>query len=229
MAVVVPARDEEESLPGQLDRLREAGHGYRVVVVDNGSTDRTAEVARSRGVRVVREPRAGYGRACRRGLEAVADEDPAPRVAAFLDADDRHGPGQLPRVVDPIRRGRADLVLGRRSPGDGVPLHAAAGNALVSAVLAGIYGWPGTDMGPLRAIRFRSLEALGLDEPHFGWNVQMLVRALRAGLRVRETPVRHEPRRRGSSKISGDPVAAATAGAVMLGTLVREVLRPRVP
>lgn len=224
--MLIPARNEAESLPAVLGGLEEAVGGYRVLVVDNGSTDATARVAREAGARVVDEPRPGYGRACRAGIAAEARRDHPPRVLAFLDADDRRGPSELPRVVDPVLRGRADLVLGRRRREDGVPLHAAAGNALVSAALRGLYGWAGRDMGPLRAIRFRSLLALGLDDPDFGWNVQMHVRALRAGLTVREVPVRFEPRHRGESKISGVPSAVARAGATMIGTLLREAIRP---
>ena len=227
VTVLVPARNEAESLPEVLAALEDTRPDYRVLVVDNGSTDATAGVAREAGARVVAEPRPGYGRACQAGIAAEARRQHPPGVLAFLDADDRRGPAELPRVVEPVRRGSADLVLGRRRREDGVPPHAAAGNALVSAVLRGLYGWAGRDMGPLRAIRFRSLLALGLDDPDFGWNVQMHVRALRAGLTVREVPVRFEPRQRGESKISGVPSAVVRAGATMIGTLAREAIRPR--
>lgn len=226
VTALVPARNEEESLPALLERVREAGHGYRVVVVDNGSADATAEVARRGGARVVSEPRPGYGRACQAGIAAESARPEPPEVLAFLDADDRLGPGQLPRVVDPVRDGRADLALGRRRRADGVPLHAAAGNALVSGLLRGLYGWPGRDMGPLRAVRFRALLALGLEDADFGWNVQMHVRALRAGLTIREVPVRFAPRERGASKISHVPSAVARAGEKMMVTLAREAMRP---
>lgn len=226
VTVLIPARNEEESLPGVLDELARSGAEYRVLVVDNGSTDATAEEARRAGAAVVAEPRPGYGRACQAGIAAEARRERPPSVLAFLDADDRLGPGQLPRVVEPVRRGDADLVLGRRRRADGVPIHAAAGNALISALLRGIYGWPGRDMGPLRAVRFPALRALALDDPNFGWNVQMHVRALRAGLRVREVPVRFAPRERGESKISHVPSAVARAGTKMIGTLIREGLRP---
>ncbi len=226
VTVLIPARNEAESLPAVLASLDEAAGDYRPLVVDNGSTDRTAGVAREAGARVVAEPRPGYGRACQAGIAAEARRRHPPRVLVFLDADDRRGPAELSRVVEPVRGGSADLVLGRRRRTDGVPLHAAAGNALVSAALRGLYGWAGRDMGPLRAIRFRSLLGLDLDDPDFGWNVQMHVRALRAGLTVREVPVRFEPRQRGESKISGVPSAVARAGTTMIGMLVREAIRP---
>lgn len=231
VAVLIPARDEEESLPGLLDALRSCRVGEdavveRVLVVDNGSADSTARVAREGGAEVVREPRPGYGRACLRGLGELSGAEEPQEVVVFLDADDHRAPGQLRRVLAPLARGRADLVLGARTPAGNVPRHAALGNWLVTTVLRLLYGWRGRDMGPLRAVRLRPLLRLNMDDPDYGWNVQMLVRALRAGLRVVEVPVAFSPRRRGRSKISGSWGASVRAGATMLRVLAREVLRP---
>lgn len=232
VAVLIPARDEEEALPGLLAALRSApvGEGAaleRMLVVDNGSSDATAAVAREGGAQVVREPRAGYGRACLRGLRALAGAERPPEVVAFLDADDHRGPGQLHRILTPLERGEADLVVGARTPAGQVPRHAAAGNLVVTTILRGVYGWRGRDMGPLRAMELRALLRLRMDDPDYGWNVQMLVRALRARLRVVEVPVAFSARRYGRSKISGSWGASVRAGATMLRVLARELVRKR--
>lgn len=226
-AVLIPARNEAAALPGLLADLAVAGAVDRVLVVDNGSTDGTAEVARDAGARVVRVPRPGYGRACQRGLRALASWDPPPRAVLFLDADDRAGARQAGRILGPVLRGSADLVTGARRPARGVPRHARIGNGIVGLVFRGIYGWRGRDVGPLRAAHLEALAGLELDDPDFGWNVQMQVRAFRARLRVREVPVEFAPRRSGRSKISGSPAASVRAGWRMLAVLVREVMAGR--
>lgn len=225
-AVLIPARDEEEALPGLLRLLAAGGSADRVLVVDNGSSDATAVAARAGGAQVVAEPRPGYGRACLRGIAALAGEDGEPDLLVILDADDRAGVRQLPRLLAPLRQGRADLVFGARRWEEGVPLHAALGNWAVGRVLCGLYGLDLRDMGPLRAARFDLLRSLELDDPDFGWNVQMTVRAVRAGLRTWEVPVRFEPRAEGRSKITGSWRASLSAGATMLRVLVGEVLGP---
>lgn len=225
---LVPARDEEAILPLLFDALAEAApRGLeRVLVVDNGSADGTAAVARGRGARVVSEPRAGYGRACLRGIAAAAAAEPPPDVVVFLDADDLLAPAQLGRLLGALEVG-ADLAIGERraAPGEGVRRHAALGNRLVTGVLRGAYGSPVRDMGPFRAIRWECLRALRLDEPTYGWYVQMQTRALRAGYRVAGVPVAFRRRIRGRSKVSGSARASVAAGAVMLRTLGRELLR----
>lgn len=199
----------------------------RVVVVDNGSSDDTAEIARSLGVLTVSESHVGYGSACQRGIVALADEVTAPDVLVFVDADDAAAPAQLERLVEPIRCGDADLVLGRRLDGDSgsLPRHARLGNRFVSAVLRRLYGSQTRDMGPFRAVRFEVLRDLALDDPDFGWNVQMQVRALRNGYRVAEVPVTWERRALGASKISGSFRGSMSAGWRMVATLVRETVR----
>lgn len=231
-AVLVPARDEEESLPGLFAGL--SGRGLAgVLVVDNGSRDGTAEVAAEAGARVVREPRAGYGRACQTGLAALAAWDPPPTWVVFMDADDGLAPPQVERLLEPLRRGRAELVIGARRAADGrrdprppVPVHARFGNAVVSAVLRGVYGVRLTDPGPFRAAPLAALLGLGLDDPDYGWNVQMQVRALRRGWRVREVPVAFRGRSAGRSTISGSVRGSLRAGARMLGRLAAELVRP---
>jgi len=226
VAVLIPARDEAECLPATLSELAKE-EVDRVIVVDNGSSDDTAEVARSHGVLTVSESRVGYGSACQRGIVALADEATAPDVLVFLDADDAAAPAQLDRLVDPIRAGDADLVLGRRLAGDSgsLPHHARIGNRLVSAVLRRLYGSQTWDMGPFRAVRFNVLHDLALDDPDFGWNVQMQVRALRSGYRVVEVPVAWERRTLGVSKISGSFRGSMAAAWCMVATLVREAVR----
>lgn len=224
--MLIPARDEAESLPATLDELSREDIA-RVIVVDNGSSDDTAAIARSRGALTVSESRVGYGSACQRGIVALAGDDEAPDVLVFVDADDAAAPAQLDRLVDPIRSGAADLVLGRRlDVGSGsVPRHARIGNWLVSAVLRRLYGSQTRDMGPFRAVRFEVLRALALDDPDFGWNVQMQVRALRNGYRVTEAPVAWERRVLGTSKISGSLRGSISAAWRMIATLVREIVR----
>ncbi len=227
-ALLIPARNEAEALPplfAQLDRLDD--RPTRVVVVDNASTDGTADVARDLGAEVVTEPRAGYGQACLAGIAHLATEGACPDIVVFLDADDFAAPGQLPALLEPIRADRADLVVGERtSPGDrGVRWHARLGNTFVVWVMRARYGSRVLDMGPFRAIRWEALLALHLDDRNYGWYVQMQVRALRAGLRVAGVEVEFERRTVGTSKVSGSPIASARAGWVMLRTLAVEVLR----
>lgn len=225
VAALIPALNEEEALPPVLQALGRAGI-RRVVVVDNGSTDRTAAVAREAGARVVPEPRRGYGAACLTGLSHLASGASPPDVVVFLDGDGSDDPADLPRLVGPIVRDEADFVVGVRSGGEdggAVPLHARAGNALVRAGARLLHGARFSDLGPFRAIRFDALKALAMDDRNWGWTLQMQVRAHHAGLRIQEVPVGHGPRKAGTSKVSGSVVGSLKAGAKMLLTLVTEV------
>jgi glycosyltransferase involved in cell wall biosynthesis len=227
-AVLIPARNEAAALPHLFEALGRLGPDgpWRTVVVDNGSTDDTADVARGLGAEVVDEPRPGYGQACLAGLGHLASDPPA--VVVFLDADDFVAPAQIPLLLAPFAAGDADLVVGERAhdQGDpGVRWHARLGNHLVTGIMNRRFGSRVHDMGPFRAIGWEALRSLSLDDRNYGWYVQMQVRALRSGLRVVGVPVEFERRSVGKSKVSGDPIASMRAGVVMLRTLAVEILR----
>lgn len=228
VAVLVPALNEEATLPGLLRELARGGVGT-VVVVDNGSRDRTAGVAAEEGAIVLREEERGYGAACLRGIEHLASGDDPPTVLAFVDADARAEIAHLSRLVGPVLRDEADLVLGVREGPAGragnLHLHARLGNRVVLGCARLLFGLRHGDLAPFRALRFSSLLALGMDDRNWGWTLQMQIRAHRRGLRVREIAVPHRPRSAGRSKISGSLAASFRVGAKMFYTLLRERFR----
>lgn len=227
VAVILPALDEEQSIAATLAELPAAGAAapaarVEAIVVDNGSRDATAEAARRAGARVVCEPRRGYGRACLAGIAALP---PEVEVVAFCDADGSSDPAELPRLLAPIARGEADLVIGVRAPG-GVEPGAMTppqrfGNRLALALLNWLHGIRAADLGPFRALRRSALERLAMSDTGFGWNIEMQIRAARAGLRVVELPVRFRRRRAGRSKISGTMRGSLLAGAKILWIVLR--------
>ena len=218
VAVVIPALDEEAAIPHVLAELPPVG---RVYVVDNGSRDRTAEVAAAAGATVIREPRRGYGRACLAGIAAARRDGFG--ILVILDGDHSDHPEELPLLVDPILRDEADMVLGDRTtlaePGSLLP-HQALGNRLTTWLIARVTGHRYRDMGPFRAVRLDALDRLGMRDPNYGWNVEMQIKAIRAGLRVREVPVRYRPRI-GTSKVSGSLRGSVKAGAKILWSVAR--------
>ncbi len=191
--VVLPCLNEEAALSWVLDRMP---HGYRPIVVDNGSTDGSAGVAAAYGATVVSEPRRGFGAACHAGLLAATAE-----VVCFMDADASLDPGQLPRVTGPVLAGEGDLVLGRRRPHAG-PVHARVANAVLAARLRRRTGAPLRDLGPMRACRRAELVELGLTDRRFGYPLEMVLRAAAAGWRITEADVDYLPRV-GRSKVTG--------------------------
>lgn len=223
VAVIIPALDEARALPLVLAAL--PTHP-RVVVVDNGSTDDTAAVARAHGAFVVSEPRRGYGSACLAGIAHLAAHPP--ELVVFLDADYSDHPDELPIILEPLLQGRADFVIGSRTLGDaarGALLpQQRFGNWLTCGLLRVLYGRRFTDLGPFRALRWDSLRALGLVDLDYGWNVEMQIKALRAGLRIVEVPVRYRPRV-GVSKISGTLRGSVGAGVKILATVARYARR----
>ncbi|PJI84882.1 glycosyl transferase family 2 [Luteimicrobium subarcticum] len=213
--VVLPCLDEAAALPGVLARMPA---GYRAIVVDNGSTDGSADVARAHGAVVVTEPRRGFGAAAHAGLLAAT----AP-VVAFCDADGSLDPAELPLVADPVLADDADLVLGRRrTEGRGAwPVHARAANLALAARLRRRTGVPLHDLGPLRAARREALVGLGLVDRRSGYPLEVFLRAAAAGWRVREVDVSYRPRV-GRSKVTGTVLGTARAVQDM-SRLMREV------
>jgi glycosyltransferase involved in cell wall biosynthesis len=194
--VVLPCLDEAGALPGVLAGLPP---GYRAIVVDNGSADGSPEVAASLGAKVVHEPRRGYGAAVHTGLEAATAD-----IVCFADADGSLDLDDLPRLVTAVEDG-ADLAVGRRVPtGPGVwPWHARAGNVVLARMLRN-RGLPVRDIAPLRAADRRALLGLGVTDRAFGYPLELLIKAQRAGWRVREFDVRYGERAEGTkSKVSG--------------------------
>lgn len=211
--VILPVLDEAGSLPWVLDRMPP---GYRALVVDNGSTDGSAEVAADHGARVVHEPHRGFGAACLAGLLAAEDD-----VVCFLDADGSLDPADLPGVAGPVLDGRADLVLGARRHLRGAwPVHARVANRVLARRVRRATGVHLHDVGPMRAGRRRDLLSLGIDDRRFGWPLEMVVRAATAGWRIEEVEVPYGARRAGRSKVTG-----TVAGTVRTVRDMTEVLR----
>jgi glycosyltransferase involved in cell wall biosynthesis len=198
--VVLPCLNEAAALPWVLDRMPA---GFRAIVADNGSTDGSAGLAAAHGATVVSVPQRGFGAAAHAGLLAA---DPVDDVVCFVDADGSFDPVQLPLVADPVRSGAADLVLGRRRPTGRAawPAHARLGNAVVSWRLRRASGVPVHDLGPMRAARRSALLALDLTDRRFGYPLEMVVKAARAGWRVAEVDVTYAPRAAHTrSKVTG--------------------------
>ncbi|MHB8531374.1 MAG: glycosyltransferase family 2 protein [Solirubrobacteraceae bacterium] len=193
--VILPVLDEAAAIPGVLAALPA---GYEAIVVDNGSTDGSAELAARLGARVLSEPRRGFGAACHAGLEAAEQE-----IVCIMDCDGSLDPAQLPALVALLESREADLVLGRRRPTRGAwPLHARAANTALAALLRRRTGLALRDLGPMRAARRSELLGLGIADRAFGYPLEMVVRAGAAGWRVRELPVLYRPRA-GRSKVTG--------------------------
>lgn len=231
--VIIPALNEEKSLPLVLKSLPSVG---RAIVVDNGSTDRTAQIAADLGATVVAEPVRGYGIACLRGIQAVRDaiatSHEQPAAIVFLDADFSDSPEILPTLVEPIFLRRADLVIGSRVLGEreagAMPMHSFWGTRFACWLIAKRFNIPCTDLGPFRAIRWTALDSLDMTDRGFGWTIEMQVNAARNRLRIVELPVPYR-RRVGESKISGTFWGSLQASAKILWMLARHVIFIRKP
>lgn len=231
VCVIIPARNEAASLPRVLGDLPDVG---RVVVVDNGSTDETALLARRHGAVVVHEERRGYGSACLAGMRKVEEWSKAgtfsPLVVVFLDADYSDHPDLLPLLVQPIVDGTADFVLGSRLLGErepgAMPPQSVYGNHLACWLMRRLWRVNYTDLGPFRAIGYEALQQLNMTDRNFGWTVEMQIKGAVANLRINEIPVPYR-RRIGTSKISGTVSGTLKASVKILYTIAKYGWRTR--
>lgn len=221
VSVIIAALNEEEAIANVI-RAVPNDVANEIVVVDNGSKDRTAEVARTAGARVVHEKIPGYGRAFRAGLRAISPEC---EIVVFLDGDGSDCPEMMDRLVEPITNGTADFVIGSRTrgtrEGGSMNFHQVIAGYMVGFVLHLLYGVRSTDMGPFRAIRRDTLDSLGLREETYGWPLEMQMRAAQAGVRTLEVPVDYRRRAGGHSKIAGSVRGSVLAATRILVTLAR--------
>ena len=213
-ALVIPALNESECLRVLLPLVPA---DVRAVVVDNGSTDDTFTIATSLGAECVWEPTRGYGTAVRRGLTHLTPAPPD--IVAIMDADLSHSPRQLEALLEPLLSDRADMVLADRTglaePG-ALTVPQRLGNALATRLIAWHTGYRYRDMGPFRALRWDALQRLQLQDPTWGWNVEMQMRAAQHRLRIEEISLPYRPRAAGVSKISGTLIGSVRAGARIL-------------
>jgi glycosyltransferase involved in cell wall biosynthesis len=228
--VVIPAWNEEESLPFVLKALPKS-LVRSVIVGNNASTDRTAEVARSLGAQVVDAPIRGYGSACLAALDFVRQRKDVtlPDIIVFLDADYSDDPSQLSEIVEPIKVGAADLVIGSRTMGlmqkGAMTMPQRFGNWLAPALIRLFWRVKFTDLGPFRAIRWQTLESLKMEDKNFGWTVEMQIKAAKMKIPFAEVPVRYNKRVSGKSKVSGTIKGAWNAGTIILFCIFKHLFQ----
>jgi glycosyltransferase involved in cell wall biosynthesis len=218
--LIIPALDEEPAIGLTLLRIPQ-GLYQEIIVADNGSRDRTAEIARKAGATVVTEPRRGYGAAC---LCAIASLPPGAEIVVFMDADSSDDPDDASVLLAPILKGRADFVLGSRTLGKAekgsLQPHQRFGNILATFLIRILFGHRYTDLGPFRAIRTEALRTLDMRDRNYGWTIEMQIKAVRQKLRIEEVPVSYR-NRIGVSKVSGNLKASVLAGIKILWTVFR--------
>ncbi len=223
--VIIPAYNEEQSI-GRVIGDIPAGYVREVIVCDNGSEDNTAQVARESGATVVFEGRPGYGYACLKGMEYIAEKEHLPDIVVFLDGDYADYPEEVPKVVWPILEEGVDMVIGSRplghpQPGSLTPPQ-VFGNWLATTLIRVFYRVRFTDLGPFRAIRYDKLLELEMEDKTYGWTVEMQVKAAKKGMATAEVPVRYRPRI-GVSKVSGTVKGTFLAGYKILWTIFKYI------
>lgn len=217
VSVIIPVLNEEDAIANVINDIPKS-LVQEIVVVDNGCTDRTVEIALEHGAKVITEPRRGYGSACLAGIAAVD----APDIVVFLDGDYSDDPTEMPLLLQPIRDGLAEFVIGTRIPSEKGALlpQAQFGNRLATYLMRIFFRVQYTDLGPFRAIRYQQLQALGMKDKDFGWTIEMQLKAAKMGMNVCEVPVSYR-KRIGTSKISGTFIGSVRAGVKILATLFR--------
>jgi glycosyltransferase involved in cell wall biosynthesis len=222
ISVIIPAYNEENSIGRVLNDLPQEKL-KEIIVVNNASTDKTAEVARINGAKVVEERRRGYGAACLRGIAEVSGSD----IVVFIDGDYSDYPEELDQLIKPIIENRADFVLGSRmiypENREALLSQAIYGNKLATFLIYIFFGYRFTDLGPFRAIRFDSLKQLSMVDTDFGWTVEMQIKAVKNNLRIEEIPV-HYRKRIGISKITGTISGTFKAGVKIIYTIFKYLL-----
>lgn len=217
--LVIPALDEEESLGYVLEAV-DMDLLSEIILVDGGSSDRTIDIAREYGARVVQEPRRGYGRACATGVAHAQGE-----IVIFLDADGADDPSQIPNLITPIIKEGVDMVLGSRLAGNiypgAMPWHQKFGNQLSAGLIRLIYGLPISDLSPFRSVLRSKLLELDMQEMTYGWPTEMITKSARKGWRIQEVPVDYHPRIGGRSKISGTVRGTILATYYILRTIIK--------
>lgn len=220
--IIIPALNEENAVSRVIrdlpkDILR------NIIVVDNGSTDNTAEKARQAGAIVLEEKKKGYGSACLKALEYISKEATKPDIVAFIDADYSDYPEHLTEITEPLIKKQADLVIGSRIAGNAdkgsLTLPQRAGNTLACRLIRLLYGYRFTDLGPFRAVSYQALQAMKMKDHDYGWTVEMQIKAAQLGLRCTEVPVNYR-RRIGVSKVSGTVKGVFMAGYKIIGLIL---------
>jgi len=230
VAVVIPALNEEGNIAAVVTGLHSEAID-QVIVVNNGSTDRTAQIAEEAGATVVDEPRRGYGWACHAGSKRALTDSAT--VVVYIDGDQSSLPSEIARVIDPIASGEADLVLGSRVMGniaDGaMGVHQRFGNWLTATIMSRLYTLTVTDLGPYRAIRADLLNQLEMSEMTFGWPTEMMVKSARRQARILEVPVTWRNRGAGESKVSGTIKGTVLSGWFLLSVTVKHAFGSKPP
>ncbi len=223
VAVIIPAWNEEITIASVVEELPQ--NLRAIVVADNGSTDETAARARDAGAVVVPAPRRGYGSACLAGLEWCRRQDPPIRAVVFVDGDGSDDPRDFDGLITPVLEDEADLVIGSRATGEREPgsvlPQARIGNWIASTWIRLVSGVRFTDLGPFRAADYQALESIRMEDPNWGWTVEMQIKAARAGLRCHEIPVRNRHRRGGQSKVTGTIRGTIGASVKIIWSLLR--------